>query len=133
MTAIDHALPPLRLTIEKQLTTGPHPRNKWFITDPIEVAKEHSEPSAKEWGAIFEGYHDQVAMHFKQLRKDSLEGVVQYAERMNASAIRVRADLKIFSYSTAIGSDALHLRRMANLPDNALNQLGMLFKQSVAS
>ena len=27
MTAVDHALPPLRLTIEKQLTTGPHPRD----------------------------------------------------------------------------------------------------------
>ena len=93
MTAIDHALPPLRLTIEKQVTTGPHPRNKCYITDPIEVAIEHSEPWAKEWGANFEGFQNQIAKYFKQLRQDSLESAVQFAERMDASASRVRAAL----------------------------------------
>ena len=69
MTAVDHALPPLRLTIEKQLTTGPHPRDRCFITDPIEVAKEHSAPWANEWGANFEGFQKEVARYFIQLRK----------------------------------------------------------------
>ena len=41
--------------------------------------------------------------------------------------------LNIFSNSSAIGCDNLHLRRLAELPDVALEHLGMLFKQSVAT
>ena len=39
----------------------------------------------------------------------------------------------IFSNSTAIGGDNFHLRRLANLPDVALEHMGMLFKQSLAA
>ena len=48
MTAVDHALPPLRLTVKKQLTTGPHPR---------------------EWGANCEAFQKNIASYFIQLRK----------------------------------------------------------------
>ena len=49
------------------------------------------------------------------------------------SACKVRAALRMFSGTTATGGDHLHLRRMAQLPDAALEQLGMLFKQSSAT
>ena len=39
----------------------------------------------------------------------------------------------MFSESTAIGCDALQLRRLANLPNIALEQLGCLFRQSLAT
>ena len=39
----------------------------------------------------------------------------------------------MFSESTVIGCDALQLRRIANLPDIALEQLGRLFRQSLAT
>ena len=55
------------------------------------------------------------------------------ASNLDASPDRVRGALVVFAATTAIGSDSLHLRRFANLPDNAMAQLGALFKQSVAT
>ena len=52
---------------------------------------------------------------------------------MDTSAAKVRSALKNFSNKTATGCDHFHLRRLAELPDLALAQLGMMFKQSVAS
>ena len=63
----------------------------------------------------------------------SLEQAQEFANDINASAKNIRTALRIFSKSTSIGCDALHLRRLANLPDKALLQLGMLFKQSIAT
>ena len=60
MTAVDHMLPPLRLTVEKTTKEG-----KTFITDPIEVAKEHSKPWKSEWRAFDPSYHNNVVKFFK--------------------------------------------------------------------
>ena len=119
--------PPLRLTVKKQLTTGPHPRDNCFITDPIGVAKELSAPWASEWGANCKNFQKNIASYFILLRKKYLKQAEEFARKIDASPSRVRAALKIFSYSTAIGGDEMHLRRMANLPDNALGQLGSMF------
>jgi hypothetical protein len=51
ITAIDHALPPLRLVIEERTKDG-----KQYTTDPIKVATTHTEPFAKTWGAYYKGY-----------------------------------------------------------------------------
>ena len=50
---------------------------------------------------------------------------------MDTSAASMRATFNLFSKSTAIGSDKINLKRMANLPDNALTTLGLIFKQAV--
>ena len=110
MTAIDHMLPPLRLTIEKRT-----PEGNIYIIDPIEVAKEHSKPWEEEWGANDPEYDGQVVHFFKRMRKDSLEDAATYAHNMKATASKVRSALRIFSCTTAIGCDSLHLRRIANL------------------
>ena len=60
-TAIDHALPPLRLTIEKTTQEG-----KVYIANPIAVAKEHSKPWENEWGARDPEYQRQVVEFFKK-------------------------------------------------------------------
>ena len=39
--------------------------------------------------------------------------------------------LKIFPANTAIGADDLHPRLLADLPDIALEQLGLLFKSAI--
>ena len=62
-----------------------------------------------------------------------MEEAAELANNIDASADRVRSALNIFATSTTIGSDSLHLRRLAKLPDNALAQLGALFKQSIAT
>ena len=71
--------------------------------------------------------------YFRKLRSRSLEEALEFANSIDASASRVRSALKIFSRTTATGSDNINLRRMADLPDVALHQLGCLFKQSIAS
>ena len=104
-----------------------------FITQPMEVAKEHTDPWAVVWGALDPNYQKDVVGYFKTLREASLEQAQEFANDINASAKNIRTALRIFSESTSIGCDALHLRRLANLPDKALVQLGMLFKQSIAT
>ena len=57
----------------------------------------------------------------------------EFAKHLQLNAKTIRVALKMFSDSTAIGCDALQLRRMANLPNDALEQLGCLSKQSLAT
>ena len=81
MTAVDHMLPPLRLTIEKQTKEG-----KQYITDPIEVAKEHSKPWEAEWNAFDPAYQISVVKLFRKLRSDCLEEAAEYAHNIDATA-----------------------------------------------
>ena len=127
MTAIDAALPPLRLVIEEKSKEG-----KTYITAPIEVATKHTEPWAKQWKADSPEYYKVVAF-FQQLRKNSLQSAANFAKDLHINAKVIRTALRMFSESTATGCDHLQLRRMARLPDIALEQLGSLFRQSLAT
>ena len=106
---------------------------KEFIADPIEVAKFHSKPWEAEWGAYHPSFNRLLVPFFKTLRQQTLNDAEEFAEDLNASALKVRQALKQFSNGTATGSDNLHLRRMGDLPDTALEKLSCLFKQSVAT
>ena len=128
MTAVDHSLPPLRLIFEEKSETG-----KVFITDPIQVAAKHTIPWCSIWGAYDAKTQQVNAEFFKAMRKECLAEAIEYANSLDTSAGKVRSALKLFSGSTAAGGDHLHLRRLAQLPDAALEQMGMLFKQSVAT
>ena len=127
-TAIDYALPPLRLTIGKTTEQG-----NVFITNPIAVAHEHSTPWEKEWGGSHPDFQKEIVECFKKLRKDSLEGAAELAQSLDTSASKVRDALRVFSCTTATGCGHLNLRRMAKLPNNVPEQLGALFKQSIAT
>ena len=54
MTAIDAALPPLRLVMAKANTEG----KKEFVADPTEVANIHSMPWEGEWGAYHHRFEE---------------------------------------------------------------------------
>ena len=47
MTAVDHALPPLRLIFEETTKEG-----KRYTTDPIKVSAKHTAPWCKIWGRL---------------------------------------------------------------------------------
>ena len=66
------------------------------------------------------------------MRKECIPEAIEYANSLDMSACKVRAALKLFSGAIATGGDHLHLRRISLLPDAALEQMGMLFKQSIA-
>jgi len=55
ITAVDSALPPLRLVVEEETKEG-----KNFITAPIKVAEKHTEPWAKTWCADDPSYQKKV-------------------------------------------------------------------------
>ena len=61
MTAIDHALPPLRLVFEEQTNEG-----KQYTTDPIQVAQKHTNPWATILGADDPSYTKHVVEYFKK-------------------------------------------------------------------
>ena len=52
---------------------------------------------------------------------------------METNAGNIRGALKLFPGNTAIGANVLHFRALAELPDVALEQLGLLFKAAVAN
>ena len=54
-TAVDSALPPLRLVIEEKTKEG-----KKYITAPIEVAAKHTEPWAQVWRVSCPDYNGNV-------------------------------------------------------------------------
>ena len=129
MTAIYSALPPLRLAIKQKNKQG----QTGYITEPNEVARIHSEPWAGEWKAYDPEFEKTFVPFFRKLRAESLEEASEFANSIDATAPKVRSALRNFSGSTATGCTCMHLRPMACLPDTALEKLGRLFKQSVAS
>ena len=67
------------------------------------------------------------------MRSERLPAAEAFAKEIDMSAPKVRNALRLFSSTTAPGGDQLHLRRLAALPDAALEQLGKLLKQSIAT
>ena len=70
---------------------------------------------------------------FRKLRIDHLEDGRNAAAEMNTDPDHIRATLQKFSGKTAIGSDQGPLKGFSKLPDAALEGLGAIFKQSVAT
>ena len=60
ITAVDGALPPLRLVIEEKTKEG-----KTYITAPIKVAEKLTEPWANTWCANSPSYQEKVVKYFK--------------------------------------------------------------------
>ena len=69
MTAIDKALPPLRLVLEEQTAEG-----KRYITEPMKVAAIHTKPWAQEWRAGNPEYFSKIVVFFKNLCKTTFGG-----------------------------------------------------------
>ena len=67
-TAIDAAVPPLRLVVTKTNAEG----KREYIADPIEVAKIHSKPWESEWGAFHPDFDLKCLTFFRNLRKETL-------------------------------------------------------------
>ena len=61
MTAVDSALPPLRLVIEEETSEG-----KTYTTAPIKVAAKHTEPWVQVWLANSPSYDEKVVGYFKK-------------------------------------------------------------------
>ena len=55
------------------------------------------------------------------------------AKYFDGSAAAIRKALRLFPCNTAIGPDDLHFRLLADLPDNALIQLGSMFKTAISN
>ena len=68
-TAIDHALPPLRLTFREKDKQG----EVQYITDPIKVASKHTDSWCGTWGAYDESFEDNVIKYFVALRAKHLD------------------------------------------------------------
>ena len=128
MAKVDSALPPLKLVFKEEVEG-----ETVFISEPRTVAKMHTEPWATTWDAENALFDIGVAIFFQNLRKENLDNAKIAAEEMDTSAANMRATYNLFSKSTAIGSDKVGLKRLANLPDKALIALGLIFKQAVAT
>ena len=126
LARIDNELPPLRLVFKEEKDGETH-----FLTDPIEVAILHSLPWTQTWNAYSKDFNDEVARSFKVRRKEALHDAKEAAEEMDTRPNAIRNSLKLFSSSTAL--NGVHLKRMASLPDVALEGLGAIFKQSVSN
>ena len=73
-TAIDHALPPLRLTFREKDKQG----EVQYITDPIKFASKHTDSWCGTWVAYDESFEDNVIKYFVALRAKHLDA----AEKM---------------------------------------------------
>ena len=70
---------------------------------------------------------------FPQIASRYFEGCQRNAKGLDERAKRMRTTIFKFSNSTAICSDLVHLKRLASLPDVALESIGEIFKQIVAT
>ena len=104
-----------------------------FITEPREVVIRHSKPWETIWSANDIHFDSTVVPFFGNLRQVHLSTAHQAADEMDIRPEAMRATLKQFSGKTAIGADQHHLRRMSMLPDAALESLGAILKQSLAT
>ena len=78
-------------------------------------------------------FDKEVVPCFVKLRAANLKKAKKIAKGLDGSAKGIRNTISKFSNSTAIGSDIVHLKRVASLPDVALEDLGKIFKQRVAT
>ena len=125
---VDSEIQPPRLILKKQKEGRPH-----FIADPVEVAMLHTEPWAETWKAYSPDFDKVVAPCVRKLRTASLSEAKEISKGLDGSAKRIRNTISKFTNSTAIGADQVRLKRLASLPDVALEGLGKIFKQTVAT
>ena len=102
-----------------------------FINDPLEVAKHYSAPWAKNWNANDPNFGNRLGGNFQRLRKKFLKEAATAADLFDGSATTIRKVLRMFPAGTAIGTDDLNFRLLADLPDVALEQLGLIFKSAI--
>jgi len=90
-------------------------------------------PWSETWKAYSLNFNVDVVASFAKLRIQHLPEARKAAAKIDVDPKGMRTSLKRFSSSTAIGSDLVHLKRLASLPDVALISLGGLMKQSVST
>ena len=66
------------------------------------------------------GFDGDVVKGVAKLRRDHLEDAKAAAAKIDVDPKAIRCSMKMFSRTTAIGADMLHLKRLASLPDVAL-------------
>ena len=93
----------------------------------------HSEPWANTWNAYHADFDELIVPCFRKLRKESRAEAGETAKGIDGSAKAIRDSISKFSNATAIGADMVHLKRISTLPDIALEGLGSIFKQMVAT
>ena len=123
MANVDTALPPLRLILEIEDESG----EKKFEADPLKVAEHHAQPWKDQRKANSPDFAIKLGNNFQRLRREYLPDAIETAKLMDTDPTRIRKALKLFPSSTAIGADDVHFRLTAELPDVALEQLGLLF------
>ena len=127
MANADNLLPPLRSVIRE---TGEENKTN-FVTDRCKVTEHHAKPWRAQWNADDPSFAQRLGANFQRLRKRFLPEAAEAARLFDGSATAIRTSLKIFLANTAIGADDLHPRLLADLPDIALEQLGLLFKSAI--
>jgi len=100
---------------------------------PSGVAMLHTLPWSGTWNAYSQNFNADVVASFAKLRSEHLPEAREAAAKISVDPKAIRTSLKLFSNSTAIGADLLHLKRLASLPDVALISLGSSMKQSVST
>ena len=129
MANVDNALPALRLTIPIPLTDG----GTRFEANPLEVTKHHAAPWICTWKANASDFVSRLGNNFQKLRSNFLEEASETADESSYNPGVVRKALKCFRRKTAIGADDMTFKLLADLPDVALDKLGLLCKQSNGS
>ena len=127
MANADNLLPPLRLVVKAKDKEG----QVRYINDPLEIAKHYSTPWKNQWNSDDPMFAARLGANFQKLRKQDLEEAATTARLFNGSATAIRKALRMFPANTAIGADEGHFRLLADLPDIALEQLGLMFKSSI--
>ena len=121
---LPNALPPLQLVVRK---------GERFVTEPLEVAKHHAQPWRKEWECDDSDHFVRQIQAIKDLRDRHLEGAPVWADSIDLQPRNIRRACKSFPGTTAVGLDNLFFSDIALLPDAALEALGSLLRQCVAT
>ena len=99
----------------------------------MQVAELHAEPRKRIWRADDSNFEQHTAKDFQRLRAKYLEEAVETARRMKIEAPVIRSSLKCSHGATAIGTDDVEFRALAEPPDVALAQFGGLCRQAVSN
>ncbi len=119
--------PPLQLAFYRG--TG---HDKYYVTDPDEVANWHAEPWVKLWGCREKEDADDEVLLIKERRARLKEDAELFADGIDWGPTAIRRACRTFAKDTAIGADDTAFHEVADLPDDALCVLGGVFKWAVA-
>ena len=95
------------------------------------MAKHYATPWKKQWNDNDPTFATRLGKNLQRLRRKYLEEARATANAFDGRAATIRKALKIFPANTTIGADDFKFRLLADLPDIALDQLGLLFKSAI--